>query len=92
MTSENLNSYTNTINIIDRQTISISGLTKIISFDSNEFILDTELGMVGLNGRDMEIIKLDTYDGVINIKGIINGFSYLDLNDKKESIITKLFK
>ena len=90
MIEETIN--TNNINIKDRQSISITGITKIVSFDSNEFILETELGMVGLKGRNMEIIKLDTYEGLINIKGIIDGFSYLDLQNKKESVITRLFK
>ncbi len=82
------------INIVERQNLSISGVLKIDSFDSEEFILETSLGMLGIKGRDLEIIKLDTYDGKIIIKGIIDGFSYFDdKKDKKESnFMSRLFK
>lgn len=82
------------ISIIERQNISITGVSKIDSFDSEEFILETTLGKLGIKGNDLEIIKLDTYEGKIMIKGIIDGFSYLDeRKDRKESnVISRLFK
>lgn len=82
------------ISIIERQNITISGISKIESFDSEEFILETTLGNLGIKGRELEIIKLDTYEGTIMIKGIIDAFSYLeDAKKKKEdSMLSRLFK
>ena len=85
---------THNISIISRQSINISGITKINSFDSEEFLLETTLGTLGIKGRELEIVKLDTYDGTITIKGIIDGFTYLDNNTKKkeDKMLTRLFK
>ena len=85
---------THNIMISQRQTINISGITKINSFDTDEFLLETTMGSLGIKGRELEIIKLDTYEGTIIIKGIIDGFSYLDENKRKkeDSMITRLFK
>ena len=69
---------THEIKIVERQNITISGVTKIDSFDSEEFLLETSVGPLGIKGQELEIIKLDTYDGTIVIKGIIDGFTYLD--------------
>ncbi len=82
------------ITITERQSITISGITKIDSFDSEEFLLETSTGPLGIKGRDLEIIKLDTYDGTIMIKGIIDGFTYLDVGKakKEDSVISRLFK
>lgn len=82
------------ITITQRQNVIISGITKIESFDSEEFLLDTSSGPLGIKGRELEIVKLDTYDGTIVIKGIIDGFSYLDAgkNKKEDSVISRLFK
>ncbi len=82
------------INIVERQSISISGITRIDSFDDEEFLLETSLGPLGIKGKDLEIIKLDTYEGTILIKGVINAFSYLDSNDSKKEnkMLTRLFK
>lgn len=82
------------ITITERQSITISGITKIDSFDSEEFLLETSAGPLGIKGRELEIVKLDTYDGTIMIKGVIDGFSYLDTGKtkKEDSVISRLFK
>ena len=82
------------ISITERQNIQISGVTKIDSFDNEEFLLETSAGPLGIKGKDLEIIKLDTYEGTIMIKGVVDAFSYFDTgkSKKENSIITKLFK
>ena len=82
------------INIIERHNVTITGVVKIESFDSEEFLLETALGPLGLKGRELEIIKLDTYEGIITIKGIIDGFTYLDIqkSKKEDSVISRLFR
>lgn len=82
------------LKIMDRREISLTGIKKITSFDSEEFLLESNMGMVLIKGSNLEIMKLDTHDGNVKIKGKINGFTYLDGKDKpkEESIISKLFK
>lgn len=82
------------ITINERQSLLISGITKIDSFDNEEFLLETSAGPLGVKGKDLEIIKLDTYEGTIMIKGIIDGLTYLDSGKtkKENSMITRLFK
>ena len=83
------------INIIGRKNISISGVKKIENFDDNEFLLETNMGYLKITGSDLEIIKLDTYQGDVSIKGKINSFNYLESEkkqEKQESILSKLFK
>lgn len=82
------------ISVLERHNVTITGVIKIDSFDSEEFLLQTSLGLLGIKGRELEIIKLDTYEGTITIKGVIDGFTYLETNKskKEESVITRLFK
>ena len=82
------------ITINERQNLLISGITKIDNFDNEEFLLETSAGPLGVKGKDLEIIKLDTYEGTIMIKGIIDGLTYLDSGKtkKENSMITRLFK
>ena len=87
------NVYENTkheVKIVDRGVIYLSGIDKIISF---EFLLESVMGIILLKGENLEIVKLDTHDGVVSIKGVINSMTYD--NDKKkesESLLGKLFK
>ena len=80
------------INIIQRKSISISGVKKVENFDEKEFMLNTSMGYLKINGRGLEIVKLDTDKGDLSIKGKIDSMNYLDSNKNKESIISKLFK
>lgn len=82
------------IKIIDRASISLSGVNKIISFDDEEFIMDSIMGLIHIKGENLELIKLDTNDGNVKIKGKINSLLYLegDKKAKEDSFFAKLFK
>lgn len=86
---------THNISITQRKNINISGVKKIDNFDENEFLLETNMGYMQIKGANLEIIKLDTYQGDVVIKGKIDSLSYLESakkQDTKESILAKLFK
>lgn len=83
------------INISERKSISITGVKKIESFDNEEFLMDTTMGYLVIKGEELEIIKLDTYQGNVNIKGRVNSICYLDNNkvkEKENSVFNRLFK
>ena len=81
------------LKISDRKSIILTGIKKIISFNSEEFIMDSNLCTLELKGINLELNKLDTNLGNVNIKGTINSLNYLvKEKNKEESILSKLFK
>ena len=84
------------LSIAERKSIVVSGVKKIESFDSEEFLMETTLGFLVLKGSELEIIKLDTYQGNGSINGRIDSLMYLDnatgKKDKENSFLNKLFK
>lgn len=82
------------IKLIDRNLITLSGISKIVSFDDEEFLMESNMGNIRLLGEALELLKLDTNDGNVKIKGKINSLSYVDgkRKNKEESILAKLFK
>lgn len=81
------------VKIIDRNIIYLSGIDKINNFDSKEFCLDSVLGNIIVKGDNLEIVKLDTHDGYVTIKGTISGYYYNDEKKKEsESFFSKLLK
>lgn len=86
--------YNHSITLNERKSINITGVKKIDSFDESEFLLETIMGYITLKGEELEIIKLDTYQGNVSIKGKINGLTYMESPNKKEkeSMLNKLFK
>lgn len=90
------NGFNHGITMAERKNIIVSGVKKIESFDSEEFLMETTLGYLIIKGNELEIIKLDTYQGNVSIKGRMDSLLYLDdVNSKKEkegSFFNKLFK
>lgn len=95
MDKDNINSYNHSVNLIERKTLVITGVKKIENFDNLHFLLETTMGFLIVKGEDLELIKLDTLSGNINIKGTIHSINYVLENIKKnkeDSILNRLFK
>ena len=93
--NSSLSSYNHSINLLERKTLVITGVKKIENFDNIHFLLETTMGFMIVKGEDLELIKLDTLAGTVNIKGNINSIEYIIENTKKnkeESIFNRLFK
>ena len=94
-TKELENTFNHGVSISERKSIIVTGVKKIESFDNEEFFMETTLGFLVIKGEDLEIIKLDTYQGNVSIKGRLDSMAYIESSSKKDkenSIITKLFK
>ena len=94
MDKENLiTSFNHNITLSERKNIIITGVKKIDSFDKLEFNMETTLGNLIIKGNDLEIVKLDTYQGNITIKGKVNSLTYDDkVKTKEDSFLGKIFK
>ncbi len=79
--------------VSERKNIIITGIIKIDSFDKEEFLIETVQGFMHIKGENLEVVKLDTYQGNVTIKGKIDGIDYIEETNKKEnSLFNKLFR
>lgn len=92
---QTISNYNHGVSIVERKSIVVTGVKKIESFDDEEFLMDTVMGFLALKGEGLELLKLDTMQGNVSIKGLIKSFTYLDdtkRTEKESSIISRLFK
>ncbi len=91
-----IQNYNHTFTIFERKNITISGVKKIDSFDSEEFLIESVMGYIILKGSGLELVKLDTMSGIVSIKGLVNSINYIEENlnkkQKDNSVISRLFK
>lgn len=90
-----LNNYNHIISLLDRKNLNLSGVKKIESFDETEFIMDTVMGFLVINGIGLELVKMDSLQGNVTIKGMVNSIVYMEDNKnakKENSIFNRLFK
>ncbi len=91
----NISGYNHGISLLERKNLVITGVKKIENFDSEQFLLQTIMGFMVVKGEGLELVKLDTLQGNVSIKGLVHGINYVEENAKKEkedSIFNRLFK
>lgn len=94
-TDNSITNYNHGISVVERKNIIVTGVKKIDNFDNEEFLMETTMGYLIVKGEDLELIKLDTMQGNVSIKGLIKSFTYAEdgkTKDKENSIFNRLFK
>ena len=91
---DTISSLTHAITLNERKNIIITGVKKIDSFDEEEFYLETTMGDLIIKGEELEIIKLDTYQGNVSIKGKVDSLTYTEdgKKNRESGVFNKLFK
>ena len=83
------------VNLWNRNKGTITGVKDVVSFDVAEIILETELGMLSIKGKDLHVKRLTVDKGEVEIDGNIDGFQYTDHKEKNVSgdgLLSRLFK
>ncbi len=81
--------------IEERKHLNISAVKDVISFDTEEILLDTKLGGLLIKGNEMHINRLDLEHGVIDVEGKVNALIYSDKNigdSSVKGILARLFR
>lgn len=82
------------ISLKERENLEITGVKKLESLNSEEFIIDTTLGYMIVRGSNLEMKHLDIERGLLSITGNVYLLEYQDgPKDKKtKGFLSKLFK
>jgi sporulation protein YabP len=82
------------IKMLNRKLLEISGVRNVESFDSEEFLLETDLGYLTIRGSNLHIKNLSLEQGLVAIEGMVNELAYVDgsAQGKSKGLWGKLFK
>ncbi|MGV2644216.1 sporulation protein YabP [Clostridium perfringens] len=78
----------------NRKLLDITGVQNVESVDSEEFLLQTELGHLTIRGQNLHIKNLSLEEGLLSIEGQVHSLIYLNPGSqtKNKSLLGKLFK
>ena len=84
----------NHIVLENREKMTISGVTDVLSFDDQIIVLETNLGLLTIKGENLKINKLNIDTSEFSLNGNINSIAYSDgqLDIKQNSLLGKIFK
>lgn len=84
--------------ITNREHLHIQGVLHINSFDDSEIVLETDLGMLLVQGEELHIKQLNLDDSYLEIEGIIKTIDYLEdmgsdgYSRRKQNFWARLFR
>lgn len=79
------------ITLVDRRILTMGGVNDIAGFDEDCVILDTTMGRITVEGKEMKIESLTKEGGNILIKGDISGIFCSDTPAKKKGLFERWF-
>lgn len=77
-----------------RKTAALSGVKDVLSFDAKEVYLDTEQGILLIQGDELHVNRLSLEKGEVDVDGRIDSFAYSDREEpgkKAASIFGRIF-
>jgi sporulation protein YabP len=84
------------INMVNRKSIALSGVSNVINFDEEEITLDTTMGCLEIGGQELHITMLNLENGQVAVTGSINHLAYkpqgVNFKSKGKTILNRLFK
>lgn len=77
-----------------RKQLHLTGVQNVESFDSEEFLLQTEMGHLSVKGQNLHIKNLSLEEGLLSIEGHVHSIIYLEPGSqgKNKGMLGKLFK
>ena len=79
----------------NRENGSLTGILDVISFDENSIVLDTDMGLLTIKGKDLHVSRLTLEKGEIDIEGRTDRFVYSSNESYRksgQSLLSRLFK
>ncbi|MBO8159764.1 sporulation protein YabP [Thermosyntropha sp.] len=82
--------------LTDRKCMELTGIKNVNTFDEEEIILDSSMGLIFITGKGMHITMLNLDEGKVEIEGEFESFQYkpsgADFKTKSKNIIERLLK
>ena len=73
-------SQTQTLTLQNRNKLTLTGVTKVISVKDDLAQLETNMGVLQAYGKDIQLVSLELDKGEIELKGDFVSFKYGDKN------------
>ena len=77
------------VTLVERRSMTMTGVTEVVSFDENTVVLKTDLGDLVIHGQGLQLKNLSLEGGQVAVEGTI--FAFLYEQSRKGSGLRRLF-
>ena len=88
-------SVSHKLTLQNRGSVMLTGVKDVVAFDENQVVLDTELGLLTIKGKNLHMNRLTLEKGEADLEGQIDSLAYSSnesLHKSGESLFNRLFR
>ena len=74
----------------ERRQLTMTGVSEVVSFDDTTVILKTQLGMLNIHGKDLQLKQLSPEGGQVAVEGTVSALIYEE-NRQSGGWLSRLF-
>lgn len=64
------------LQLLERQQLTMTGVTEVISFDDTTVVLQTSLGTLVVQGQELQLKNLSLEGGQVSVSGAVSALIY----------------
>lgn len=79
----------------NRAAANLTGVREVVSFDENQVVMDTDLGLLTLKGKELHVSRLSVEKGEVDVTGTVDSMTYSSneaYRKSGQSFLVRLFK
>lgn len=82
------------LSIDRRESVTVTGVIDVISFDEESVIGETEMGVIVIRGVNLHVNRINLESGELSVSGEIDGVTYENPSGgaRTKSLLGRLFK
>ncbi len=66
------------LSLRQRQSLSVTGVTEVVSFDETAVVLGTEMGTLVVQGQELQLKTLSVEGGEVAVEGHVSSLTYAE--------------
>ena len=60
----------------NRSAASLTGVREVVSFDENQVVVDTDMGLLTIKGKELHVSRLTVEKGELEVDGQVDSLAY----------------
>ena len=84
--------WQHSVTMTERENLSVEGVHSLGSYDEKEIRMETEDGVLAVQGEGMNIKQLNLEAGHVAIEGFVRALVYDEKASQKKSLLDRLLK
>ena len=80
------------LSLSERQSLTVSGVQDVDSFDEDTVVIYTALGELTVKGSGLHVKRLCVESGDLSLEGTVDSLTYAELRGRSSGVFGKLFR